>query len=165
MYLEPSDLEMFADIDEAKAQAMIDDAEASAVMVAPCLADPAFMADPAMRAAVKAILRGAVLRWNDAGSGALSAHTQTAGPFSNAETYDTRQQRRGMFWPSEIAQLQELCGRFAGSKAGAFTVDTLSHLGHGVHADVCSIRWGASCSCGSIINSHEHPLYEGGLIS
>ena len=58
-----------------------------------------------MTAAVRAILRGAVIRWNDSGSGALQA--QTAGPFG--QTHDTRQERRGMFWPSEIVPLQSFC--------------------------------------------------------
>lgn len=100
-FLTPDDLAPFATIDEAKAQAMIDDAEAMAVLVAPCITTSDF----ANAAVVTAILRGAVLRWHDSGSGALSA--QAAGPFS--QTLDTRQQRRAMFWPTEIAQLQSLC--------------------------------------------------------
>jgi hypothetical protein len=99
--LEPSDLTPFATIDEAKAQAMIDDALALAARVAPCILTDTFE----YAAAAKAILRGAILRWNDSGSGALQA--QTAGPFG--QTLDTRQVRKGMFWPSEIEQLQELC--------------------------------------------------------
>ena len=106
-FLEPSDLEPFATIDATKAQAMIDDAEAMAVLVAPCIEADDFT----KQAAVKAILRGAVLRWNDSGSGALQA--QTAGPFG--QTLDTRQERRGMFWPSDIEQLQNLCGVEGGS--------------------------------------------------
>ena len=100
-FLTTDDLLPFATIDEAKAQAMIDDAEAMAVLAAPCIAAVGFTNS----AAVKAILRGAVLRWNEAGTGALQA--QTAGPFG--QTLDTRQERRGMFWPSEITQLQGLC--------------------------------------------------------
>jgi hypothetical protein len=64
---------------------------------------------------VRAILRGAVLRWNEAGSGALSA--QTAGPFG--QTIDTRQERRGMFWPSEIVALQNLCST---NQGGSYSV-------------------------------------------
>lgn len=100
--LAPSDLTPFAVIDATKAQAMIDDALALAARVAPCILADTF----AYAAAAKAILRGAILRWNDSGSGALQA--QTAGPFG--QTLDTRQVRKGMFWPSEIEQLQELCG-------------------------------------------------------
>jgi hypothetical protein len=106
-FLTVDDLTPFATIEETKAQAMIDDAEAMAVLAAPCITADEF----ANTAAVKAILRGAVIRWNEAGSGALQA--QTAGPFG--QTLDTRQERRGMFWPSEIVQLQGLCSALDGS--------------------------------------------------
>ena len=112
--LVPSDLAPFATIEEEKAQAMIDDALALAARVAPCILTEEFEHS----AAALAILRGAVLRWNDSGSGA--AQSQTAGPFWMQ--IDTRQQRRGMFWPSEIEQLQSLC---ADSTTGrAYEVDT-----------------------------------------
>lgn len=106
-FLTTDDLAPFATIEATKAQAMIDDAEAMAALVAPCIMDATFD----NTAAVKAILRGAVLRWNDSGSGALSA--QSAGPFGM--TLDTRQERRAMFWPSEIQQLQNLCGAAEGA--------------------------------------------------
>ena len=105
-FLDVTDLAAFASIDDAKAAAMIEDAEAMALLAAPCIAAEGF----AYGSAVKAILRGAVLRWNDSGSGALQA--QQAGPFG--QTLDTRQERRGMFWPSEIVALQGLCGTTAG---------------------------------------------------
>lgn len=105
-FLTPEDLAPFATIDEAKALAMIEDAEAMATLVAPCIDTTGFE----NVAAARAILRGAVLRWNEAGSGALQA--QTAGPFG--QTLDTRQERRGMFWPSEILQLQNLCADTGG---------------------------------------------------
>jgi hypothetical protein len=94
-------------IDSAKAAAMIEDALALAARVAPCINDPDF----AYPEAAKAIIRGAILRWDEAGSGALQA--QTAGPFG--QTLDTRQQRRGMFWPSEINDLTSLCSSSASS--------------------------------------------------
>lgn len=101
-FLIPGDLESFTpDIDQAKAQSMIDDATAMAVLVAPCINDATF----ANADAVKAILRRAILRWNDAGTGALAS--QTAGPFG--QTIDTRQPQRGMFFPSELQQLSSLC--------------------------------------------------------
>lgn len=111
VFLVPADLAPFATIDEAKAQAMIDDAEAMAVLAAPCITAVGF----ANGDAVKAILRGAVLRWNDAGSGAVQS--QNVGPFG--QTLDTRQERRGMFWPSEIVALQSLC---AGAEGGTYSV-------------------------------------------
>ena len=110
-FLDVDDLAPFATIDTAKAAAMIEDAEAMALLAAPCIAADGF----AYGTAVKAILRGAVLRWNDSGSGALQA--QTAGPFG--QTLDTRQERRGMFWPSEIVALQSLC---ADSQGGVYSV-------------------------------------------
>lgn len=101
IFLSADDLTPFATIDTAKAEAMIEDAEAMAVLAAPCITAEDFTYSDAVRA----ILRGAVLRWNDSGSGALQA--QQAGPFG--QTLDTRQERRGMFWPSEIVSLQSLC--------------------------------------------------------
>lgn len=149
--LTPPDLAAFAVIDEDKALAMIEDCMAMAALVAPCILDPAFTHP----AAAKAILRGAVLRWNESGSGAYSAETQTAGPFGYTVSMDSRQQRRGMFWPSEITQLQELCST---GKAGAFSVDTAS-TGFGVHSEICSVNFGATyCSCGAVLAGV--PLYE-----
>jgi hypothetical protein len=110
-FLEPSDLTPFAEIDEAKASAMIEDAEAMALLAAPCIAGEDF----SQVTAVRAILRGAIIRWNEAGSGALQG--QTAGPFG--QTIDTRQERRGMFWPSEIVSLQSLC---ADAQGGVYSI-------------------------------------------
>lgn len=70
-FLVPDDLAAFADIDQAKAQAMIDDAEAMAALAAPCITDPEFVADPPLAGALRAVLRGAILRWDEAGSGAV----------------------------------------------------------------------------------------------
>jgi len=146
--LTPTDLEPFADIDEAKAFAMIDDAMALAVKVAPCIAEDDFL----YNSAAKAILRGAVLRWNEAGTGA--AVQQGAGPFQ--QTIDTRQQRRSMFWPSEITDLQELCSE---SQSGAFSIDTTAGLGSAIHAAWCSLNFGATyCSCGADLTG-SYPLY------
>lgn len=147
----PADLEPFATIDPAKAQAMIDDALALAVLVAPCILDETF----AFADAAKAIIRGAVLRWHEAGTGAIQS--QTAGPFGM--TIDTKQQRRGMFWPSEIDQLRDLCGGAATS--GAFAIDTLTSMTGIVHADICTLNFGALyCSCGAVLTQYL-PLYDG----
>ena len=81
----PADLAPFADIDPVKAQAMIDDALALAAVTAPCI----LSSDFEHAAAAKAIIRGAILRWNDSGSGALS--TVTTGPFGAGT--DTRTPR------------------------------------------------------------------------
>ena len=164
MFITPDDLAPFADIDPAKAGAMIEDAEAMAVMAAPCLSDTEFLNDERLVAAVKAILRGALLRWDEAGSGALSQKSQTAGPFTNSESYDNRQSRKGMFWPSEIAQLRDLCTEFNGDTAsGAFSVDTAPGS-RGGHSLICALAFGAAyCSCGADLTDGEGPLYEGGV--
>ena len=114
--LTPADLAPFGTIDTVKAQTMIDDALALATLLAPCLADPDL--DQGKADAARAIIRGAVLRWNDTGTGAVQA--QSAGPF--ALTLDTRQPRKTMYWPSEIEQLQAIC---KGPTSGAFAIDTV----------------------------------------
>lgn len=105
--IEPADLAPFADIPQAKAEAMIADALAMAARVAPCINNTDF----AYPDAARAILRGAILRWHEAGTGAVQS--QTAGPFGMQ--VDTRQQRRGMFFPTEINDLTALCASSATS--------------------------------------------------
>lgn len=152
--LSPSDLTPFAEIDVAKAMAMIDDAMALAARVAPCILTDEFE----FGAAARAVLRGAILRWHEAGTGALSQKAQNRGPFGSSETYDTRQTRKGMFWPSEIQQLQDLC-RSDVSSSGAFGLDTVSGV-VSYHADICSLNFGALyCSCGAVLTG-AGPLYE-----
>ena len=111
----PADLAPFADIDPAKAQAMIDDALALAARVAPCINDATFEYDDA----AKAIIRGAILRWNDAGTGAVTQ--QSWGPY--AQMVDTSKARRSMFWPSEITDLAGLCSDSANA-GRAFEIST-----------------------------------------
>jgi hypothetical protein len=110
------DLAPFATIDADKAEAMIEDALAIAKQIAPCIMSDDFDEDKA--AAAKAVLRAAILRWHDAGSGVLSH--QVVGPFSQA--VDNRHPRRTMFWPSEIAQLERLC-KIPGGTGRAYEVD------------------------------------------
>lgn len=146
------DLAPFAVIDDAKAQAMIDDAIATAALVAPCILEDTFTQE----AAAKAIIRGAILRWNEAGTGAVQSTQTNLGAFGESQSYDTRVVRRGMFWPSEIADLQKLCRD--SSAGGIFAVDTVGCLAP-VHADICSINFGATyCSCGAWLAGL--PLYE-----
>ena len=131
MFLTPADLAPFATIDEAKASAMIEDAEAMAALAAPCIITAEFQADAALSGAAKAVLRGAVLRWHDAGSGAVTQ--QGAGPYQ--QSIDTRQTRRGMFWPGEISQLRDLCATFTNTSSSgkAFEVDTMPADAGGVY--------------------------------
>jgi hypothetical protein len=156
-YLEVTDLQAFAaDIPDAKAEQMIEDAESMALLVAPCLDydDEDYDLSDNRQAAVRAILRGAILRWNEAGTGAFQS--QTTGPFG--AVIDTRQQRRGMFWPSEIEQLQTVCNADVVG-GGAFTISTVGTAT--VHADICATNFGAIyCSCGADLTNYEYPLYE-----
>ena len=136
--LTPDDLAPFATIERSKALAMIDDALAIARRVAPCIVEDDFE----HAGAARATLRQAILRWNDQGTGAVTQHG--AGPFQ--QTIDTRERRRGLFFPSEIAELQELC---ATSDGGAFDIDTAGAVDLTSHALTCSLRFGAAyCSCG-----------------
>lgn len=149
----PADLTPFATIATPKAIAMIEDAMADASRVAPCINDFDLSVEKA--AQFKSVLRAALLRWNDSGSGAFQ--TQAAGPFSVG--VDTRQQRRGMFWPSEIEALQDICRDDV--SLGAFSIDTAPGCSSG-HALICSLNFGALyCSCGADLTNNEYPLYEG----
>jgi hypothetical protein len=117
------DLTPFApNISEEQAEAMIADALALAARIAPCLDDADLEAGVA--AAAKAVLRGAVLRWYESGSGAYTQ--QQAGPFQI--TSDNRQGRKSMFWPSEISELAGLCSG-TGTARKAFMVDMIPEEG------------------------------------
>lgn len=145
----PADLAPFTvdnPIPEDKAEAMIEDALAQAAQVAPCILEEDFPAGKA--ATAKSILRGALLRWHESGQGALSQSQQTAGVFSTSQMFDTRQPRRGIFYPSEKDDLKQLCRTETGGRAWSY--DT---LGSGVeHADTCAINFGAEyCDCGAIL--------------
>lgn len=150
--IEPTDLEPFATIETAKAEAMIEDALAVANQVAPCLFEADL--DEKKAAAAKAVLRRAILRWNDSGTGA--AQSMTALGFS--QTLDTRQQTsRGLFWPSEVTELQDIC-KDGTATSGAWSYDTVPS-GSVLHADVCSLNFGAQyCSCGAVLAGA--PLWE-----
>lgn len=144
-----ADLAPFATIDDAKATLMIADALALAARVAPCILDETFEHD----AAARAILRSAILRWNEAGTGALTS--ESLGDYSYTSDSRQGQARRGLFWPSEIEQLQNLC---KGQDTGAFSVDTVPTSV--THADICAVNFGANyCSCGASLTGG-WPLYE-----
>ncbi|HOW00559.1 MAG TPA: hypothetical protein PLY19_03720 [Rhodoglobus sp.] len=90
-------------VPDARLAVMIEDAMATATMHAPCLAGDV---SEAVAASARAIIRGAVLRWAESGSGGLQSETFG----SHSYTVDTRSTRYGMFFDREIAQLAELCG-------------------------------------------------------
>lgn len=147
-FIAVADLAYFATIDANKASEMVDDANALAVLAAPCLATPEDLTTTQINA-VKAILRGAILRWNDSGSGALKS--EQIGDY--AHTFDTRQNRRGMFWPSEIQMLQSICSGSAGSGV-AYSINIDPAATTVTHSDECSINFGATyCSCGAVLTA------------
>lgn len=134
----------------AMASVWVDGANARASRVAPCLAgtDPAPTTDQLSEA--KLILIGAVIRWSQAGAGALQ--TQTAGPYGI--TFDTRQRGGFNLWPSEITQLQDICKN--GAESMAYSVDTVPCSYY--HSPICSLYFGGTCSCGTDIAGQ--PIYE-----
>jgi len=146
----PADLAPYAEISEDKANSMITAVLARAALKAPCIT----RADFAYPQAAKAVLMEAILRWHDAGNG---ARTQTViGPFQGM--VDTTVTRRGLFTPTELEELEEMCREDTDSRGGAY--DTAGHTRHrGNHADVCSLNLGAHyCSCGADIAGK--PLWE-----
>jgi hypothetical protein len=135
--IEPTDLPATLQSHEL-VDTMVDAANARASRVAPCLTwtgtpedEPVPTADQLAEA--KLVLIGAVMRWAEAGSGALQQ--QTAGPFG--VTVDTRQRTGFNLWPSEIEDLQDIC-RAAGSggTGRAFEVDTMPS-----DAGVCGVDY------------------------
>lgn len=152
-FIELADLTPFASIDEAKAKAMIEDAEALAITSAPCLNGEL---TPEQVASVRAILRTAILRWNDAGNGALTQ--ETAGPYS--ATYDTRSTRYGGLTDGETSRLRSICSGGGGARR-VFTITQGAATPS--HTPWCNLRMGGSwCSCGSYLTRGEFPLYEVG---
>lgn len=98
------------------AQQYINDALARAAIVAPCINDADL--SEAKIAGFKAIIRAAIVRRVEGGSGAVT--TQGVGPYSFVT--DTRRTSGGMFQPVEIKDLQTLCR--APTDARAHTLDT-----------------------------------------
>lgn len=88
-------------------QDYIDDAWAKAIGIAPCIAETTF-ADEKIPLVV-AILRGIILRWDEAQSGALNGKTQMAGPYQQALQFSSQPKRGYVLQPSEIVDLQKLC--------------------------------------------------------
>lgn len=145
MFLRVSDLAPFKIIDAAKATEMIKDVEALALVAAPGLSGE--LTEP-QKAAVKAVLRAAVLRWDDAGTGAISQESIAAGPFNHSVTTDSRQARYGQLWPSEESALQKIV---SSTRRNAYTVDMTG--GEAVtHQPWCAVAFGANyCSCSADI--------------
>ncbi len=133
---------------------MIDDVSSTALALAPCLADDD-LSEVHAKAAI-AVLRGAVLRWVEYRTG--EAVTTQAGPFS--ETVASPERRRGdLLWPTEIRQLQEICGRHQGeSRRQAFTLSRFDGSAASSHPLICSVYYGGRCSCGVALTG-DGPLW------
>lgn len=106
-------------VEDATIQDYIADAWARAMSVAPCIGKDTFPAEKAPE--VVAILRGIILRWHEAQSGAVVGKTNMAGPYQQSLQLDTRPKRGYVLLPSETLDLQRLC-----QKPGRpFTFDTI----------------------------------------
>lgn len=114
-------------VDEDTVKDYIDDAWARATSIAPCIALETFPpgATPELQAIkvaeLMAILRGVILRWHEAQSGAVTGKTQMAGPYQQSLQLDARPKRGYVLQPSEIIDFQRLCVR----KGRPFSFDTM----------------------------------------
>lgn len=98
------------DPDDADSRALVDDAVALAAQVAPCLELPNF---PERHAGVLAVLRSVIIRWDGAGTGAMTQ----VGEGSYTQMMDTVRARRGLLLPKEISMLQRICRNFSSGGA------------------------------------------------
>ena len=161
LLITPEDIAPFATIDAAKLSAMIEDAEAMAGSVAPCLINLESPLSDLQRAAAKAILRRAILRWHEVGTGVVTQ--QSAGPFQQSLD-TTRSAPRSLFWPSEVAELQGICKAATDAPKGGqvFTINASGSAGW-VQSPLCDLNFGGStCSCGSYLNRNRGPIPEYG---
>ena len=106
---------------EELVQAWLDAANALAARVAPCLVSTDPAPSVGQLAEAKLVLIGMIVRWKDAGAGALAS--QTAGPFG--QTLDTRVKTGYNPWPSEVERLQAICASGAGR---AFEINTIPDM-------------------------------------
>jgi hypothetical protein len=117
LYLRPDDVTPLVDIELARLAVLIEDAETFATMAAPPLADPLTLTEQ-QRAQVKTILRRAVVRESDSGTGAKTQ--ESAGVYSY--TVDTRTARSVSFLTEEEQDaLRGMVG--LGRSTTAFTID------------------------------------------
>lgn len=124
-------------------QDFVDGANAKASRVAPCLDSTDPVPTDGQLAEAKLVLLGAIKRWGEAGSGALSQ--QVTGPFQ--VSVDTRQRVGYNLWPSEISALQDICKNGADSSQAAFSI-TPGRDGLGLHYPFCDLYFGGiACTC------------------
>lgn len=111
MFLTFDDLAPLTDADTSALIVMIEDVEALAVESAPCLAAPGALT-AAQTAAVRAVLRGAVLRWAERTM--RDDRQMIAGPYSVGPVPGSQGERKPLLWPSEVGQLQGVCAAVTG---------------------------------------------------
>lgn len=120
----------------------IADVWARALSVVPVIADELWPPKPEKAASIKAILRGIILRWHEAQSGAATGRSNTAGPYAQALQLDARPKRGYTLMPSEVVDLQRVCR----TKGAMFTVSTMpddsgppQHFGNGPHTHTSAV--------------------------
>ena len=116
-FLTFEDLAPFTSAPADRLDVMIRDVEALAVRAAPCLGDPAGLSEQD-RAAVVAVLRGAVLRWVD--YVARDDRQMTSGPFTIGQATGSAGERKPLLWPTELTQLQAICAGVSSGRGRAF---------------------------------------------
>lgn len=127
MFLTIPDVQVFdPQIDPAKCAQMIQDLTSRAIMAAPGL-DSDDLTD-VQRNAVKGILRTALLRWNDAGTGARTTRSvsHTTGPYGQTDstTYEPLA-AKSRLWPSEIEELRNIVKDAVPQKGKAFSINMI----------------------------------------
>ena len=122
----PAELRAYGlDITDETAELFIRDAVAMAVTIAPGLKT----ADQDTQDAAAGVIRGAIVRWGEAGAGGISSRLQVAGPFTQQEAY---RQRTSMFFPSEEALLKRLADS---ASRRVYSVDMLPDEVHEPYRD------------------------------
>lgn len=155
----PADLQKFdADLDTATAEDMIRTAWVRALRLAPCLGEEDFDS-PLDLEVVKDVLRGAILRWNERGAGAVQQ--RTAGEYGET----LREDNANLFRPNEIRDLQSLCSDYR-KRGRASTISTLpSWAGVQVqHAEWCAWNFAVNptfCDCGALLSGDGLPINGG----
>lgn len=102
-------LAFLPNLDPAQAQELVTGALARAAVVAPCIVEDDFT----HAAAAKDIIRDAILRRAEAGTGAYSK--KSVGAIS--VELDTRSALRALFQPGDVSELQALCTRYRGTSS------------------------------------------------
>lgn len=145
------------DISEELTNAMIATVWSRAQTLAPCLKveapDPNPLDDPTNVEVVKSVLRAAVLRWDETGSGGVTSRR------ANEYQESLSEYSGGLFRPDEIATLRALCTDYRSQKANTILTAPIGSL-YVQHALWCSITFGGNfCDCGAELTASGLPLW------